>query len=43
MDPWRHPYVYRFPGQYGDYDLISFGSDAQEGGEGEAVDVVNWK
>ena len=43
MDPWGHPYVYRIPGQHGDYDLLSLGSDAQEGGEGEAADITNWK
>jgi len=43
MDPWGHPYVYRFPGQHGDYDLMALGSDAQEGGEGEGADVANWK
>jgi general secretion pathway protein G len=43
MDPWGHPYVYRFPGQHGDYDLMALGSDSQEGGEGEATDIVNWK
>jgi general secretion pathway protein G len=43
LDPWGHPYVYHFPGQHGDYDLMALGSDAQEGGEGEATDIVNWK
>jgi len=43
MDPWQRPYVYRFPGQHGDYDLYSFGADGQEGGEGENADVTNWK
>ena len=43
LDPWGHPYVYRFPGQHGDYDLMALGSDDQEGGEGEATDIVNWK
>src|SRR2546425_8546031 len=33
LDPWQHPYVYRFPGQHGDYDLYSLGADGQEGGE----------
>jgi general secretion pathway protein G len=41
-DPWGHPYHYRSPGQHGDYDLYSLGSDNQEGGEGEAQDVTNW-
>src|SRR3989441_594005 len=34
-DPWQRPYVYRFPGQHGDYDLYSLGADGQDGGEGE--------
>jgi general secretion pathway protein G len=42
-DPWGHPYVYRFPGQHGDFDLISYGADGQEGGEGENSDINNWK
>src|SRR5213594_2741313 len=43
LDPWQHPYVYRFPGQHGDYDLYSLGADAQEGGDGENADVTSWK
>jgi general secretion pathway protein G len=43
MDPWQRPYLYRFPGQHGDYDLYSFGADGQEGGEGENADVTSWK
>lgn len=43
LDPWGHPYVYRFPGQHGDFDLLSLGADAQEGGEGENTDIVSWK
>jgi general secretion pathway protein G len=27
MDPWGHPYQYRYPGQSGDYDLFSNGPD----------------
>jgi general secretion pathway protein G len=42
MDPWAHPYVYKFPGDHGDYDLLSYGKDGQPGGEGEAADIVNW-
>ena len=33
-DPWGNPYVYRSPGQNGAYDIISYGSDGQEGGTG---------
>ena len=43
MDPWGKPYIYICPGQHGDYDLMSYGADGQEGGEGENADVVSWK
>ena len=43
LDPWQRPYVYRFPGQHGDYDLYSLGADGQDGGEGENADVTNWQ
>jgi general secretion pathway protein G len=42
-DPWGKPYNYRSPGQYGDFDLFSFGPDGVEGGEGENADVTSWK
>ena len=43
VDPWRTAYVYKSPGEHGDYDIISYGSDKVEGGEGESEDVVSWK
>jgi general secretion pathway protein G len=42
VDPWGRAYVYTAPGQHGDYDLTSLGSDGQPGGEGEAADVNSW-
>ncbi len=42
-DPWGKAYVYRCPGQNGDYDLLSLGLDGVEGGEGENLDIVSWK
>jgi len=42
IDPWGHPYLYRFPGQHGEYDIYTLGSDNREGGEGDAADVGNW-
>ncbi len=39
-DPWGKPYIYRCPGQHGDYDLLSVGPDGAEGGED---DIVSWK
>jgi general secretion pathway protein G len=38
-DPWNHPYVYRSPGEHGPYDIVSYGSDGQEGGSGVAADI----
>lgn len=43
MDPWGKPYVYKSPGEQGDYDLISYGLDGAPGGEGENQDVVSWR
>ena len=41
-DPWSNPYQYKSPGDHGDYDLWSYGSDGSAGGEGEAADVTSW-
>jgi general secretion pathway protein G len=41
-DPWGRPYVYRAPGDHGDYDMYSLGADGQEGGDGENADVLGW-
>lgn len=43
VDPWGKAYVYKSPGEQGDYDLISYGLDGAPGGEGENEDVVSWK
>ena len=40
-DPWGNPYLYRAPGQRGDFDILSLGKDGQPGGEGEAADIAN--
>ena len=40
-DPWGNPYIYRAPGQRGDFDILSLGKDGQPGGEGEAADISN--
>lgn len=42
-DPWGTPYIYTCPGENGEYDIISLGADKTEGGEGENMDIVNWK
>ncbi|MFQ5480079.1 MAG: type II secretion system major pseudopilin GspG [Thermodesulfobacteriota bacterium] len=43
VDAWGNDYVYTSPGKHGDYDLVSLGADALEGGEGKAMDIVSWK
>jgi general secretion pathway protein G len=42
-DPWKNPYVYISPGLYGDFDIMSFGTDGDEGGEGNDADINNWE
>ena len=41
-DPWGRLYIYRIPGEHGNFDLYSYGADNVEGGEGENRDAVNW-
>ena len=41
LDPWGRPYVYKFPGEKGEFDLISYGKDGQPGGSGENADLTN--
>jgi len=40
VDGWNQPFVYSMPGQSGaDYDLVSYGSDKQPGGEKYKADI----
>jgi general secretion pathway protein G len=42
-DPWKHDYVYLYPGQVhpDSFDIKSYGADGQPGGDGENADIVN--
>ncbi|MEQ8435320.1 MAG: type II secretion system major pseudopilin GspG [Oceanicaulis sp.] len=42
QDPWGNEYQYVIPGEYGRYDIWSFGADGRVGGEGEDADIGNW-
>src|SRR5579885_3914223 len=43
LDPWGHPYVYKFPGDHGDEpDIVSYGNDGRPGGDGEDADILSW-
>ena len=39
VDPWGNPYVYKYPGVHGDYDLVSYGKG---GSEGAGTEITNW-
>ncbi|MBN2314767.1 MAG: type II secretion system major pseudopilin GspG, partial [Sedimentisphaerales bacterium] len=43
MDLWDNPYIYVAEGEInmGSFDLISYGQDGMEGGEGDNADIVN--
>jgi len=44
-DPWDTPYGYVYPGPHNEnsFDLLSYGADKQEGGEGINADIGNWE
>ena len=42
IDPWGNPYQFKSPGEHGEVDVFSLGSDNAKGGSGEAKDVGNW-
>lgn len=43
-DPWGNEYVYRSPGVQSDqpYEIVCYGKDGEEGGEGNDADVRSW-
>ena len=41
VDPWGRKYLYKFPGEHGDYDIQSLGKDGRPGGEADNADVSN--
>lgn len=42
-DPWGRAYLYKSPGDHGDFDLASLGADGKPGGSGENADVHSWE
>lgn len=42
LDPWGRPYIYRVPGQHGEFDILTLGADNAPGGGGENSDVGSW-
>ncbi len=41
MDPWDRPYQYNCPGTDTAFEVISYGADGREGGEGINADISN--
>lgn len=42
LDPWGKPYLYKQPGDHGDFDILSWGHDGKPGGQGDDADIDNW-
>lgn len=42
IDPWKRPYIYSHPGKHGAFDLLSYGRDGKELGDGEDRDITSW-
>ncbi len=42
-DPWGRPYLYLNPGVRGEIDVMSYGADGQQGGEGKNADIGSWQ
>ncbi|MBM3335846.1 type II secretion system major pseudopilin GspG [Candidatus Sumerlaeota bacterium] len=40
LDPWGHEYVYRYPGEHGDFDISSDGFDGRAGTDD---DIRSWE
>lgn len=43
QDPWYNEFIYISPGLHSDFDLMSYGSDGEPGGEGTGEDINNWE
>jgi general secretion pathway protein G len=41
-DPWGHPYIYRSPGQHGEFDLFSYGGDSKPANDNDKPEIANW-
>jgi general secretion pathway protein G len=41
VDPWGNPYQYNSPGTDGPYDVICYGADGREGGQGVDADITS--
>lgn len=42
-DPFGHGFLYKYPGDHGDFDIIFLGKDGAPGGDGLNTDKGNWE
>jgi general secretion pathway protein G len=42
-DPWGNEYIYFSPGVHGDFDIMCYGDDGEQGGEDKDGDINNWE
>lgn len=42
IDPWGHPYSYRYPGQHGSFDVYTLEPDPKSGSTANAQEIGNW-
>jgi general secretion pathway protein G len=42
-DPWGREYEFRYPGEHGEFDILSYGADGQPGGEDTNADINSWE
>lgn len=40
-DPWGNEYIYQVPGRDAPYEVMSYGADKQEGGDGANKDITS--
>ena len=43
LDPWGNDFIYIYPGEFGEFDLLSYGADGRPGGEGLNADIGSWQ
>lgn len=42
-DPWDNDFLYLSPGVHDEFDIISYGADGAQGGEGKNADINSWE
>jgi general secretion pathway protein G len=43
LDPWGNTYEYNCPGHTEPFEVVSFGADGREGGDGMDADICSWQ